>query len=129
MEIVGKYYAQKARTEINDEFLDHVSESDLGIMRKAFGYVLIAPLLSIGVMYAAKKAKQDVSMTQSFVQSIRKVQDSIITADYSRGRTSSAAEMPEGPISGGDSKRESENLGNLYKVIKDKQKADKDDKV
>ena len=63
MEIVGKYYAQKARTEINDEFLTHVSETDMSIMRKAFGYVLIAPLLSVGIMYAAKKAKQDVSMT------------------------------------------------------------------
>ena len=105
MEIVGKYYAQKARTEINDEFLDHVSETDLTVMRKAFGYVLIAPLLSVGLMYAAKQAKKDVSMTQSFVYSIRKVQDSVATVDYSRGRSSSAADMPEAAISGTESQR------------------------
>ena len=57
------------------------------------------------------------------------MQDNVVTVDYSRGRSSSAADMPEAAISGTESQRESENLGNLYKAIKDKQKVDKDGKI
>jgi len=53
MEAVSKYYAQKARIEANDEYLERINEKDIDIMRKALGYVVIAPFVSVGVLYAA----------------------------------------------------------------------------
>jgi len=67
METVANYYAQKARIEINDEYLERIDERDLGLMRKAFGYVVIAPFASVAVMYAAKLATHDFSLSWNFV--------------------------------------------------------------
>jgi len=66
MEAVGKYYAQKARIEINDEYLERIGEKDLIMMRKAFGYVVIAPFASVAMMYAFRLATQDYSVTSNF---------------------------------------------------------------
>ena len=53
MEAVSKYYAQKARIEANDEYHERINEKDLDVMRKAFGYVVVTPFVSLGVLYAA----------------------------------------------------------------------------
>ena len=67
MEAVGKYYAQKARIEINDEYLERIVEKDLQMMRKAIGYVAIAPFAGVAMMYAFKLATHDISLTTNFI--------------------------------------------------------------
>lgn len=63
---VNLYYAQKARIEINDEYLEYICERDLQMMRKAFGYVVIAPFAGAMMMYITRLAVQDYSVTRNF---------------------------------------------------------------
>eukprot|EP00493_Phyllostaurus_siculus_P002094 UN02105 len=63
---VSLYYAQKARIEINDEYLENICERDLQMMRKAFGYVVIAPFAGAIMTYGARLAAQDYSLTRNF---------------------------------------------------------------
>ena len=65
---INLYYAQKARIDVNDEYLENICERDLQMIRKAFGYVAIAPFAGAMMMYVFRLAAQDYSITRNFSQ-------------------------------------------------------------
>ena len=64
---ISTYYKQKSNLEVNDEYLESVSQKDIDLMIKAFAYVIIAPFAGITFMYLAKLAKSDISISKNFV--------------------------------------------------------------
>ena len=103
MENVSRYYRQKAHIEAPDEYLERINEGDIDIMRKALGYVVIAPFVSVGAMYLAKLVKRDYSMSENFVYSIRRMQDRFVSSNYSYGRSAASAGRPEPIVPGSES--------------------------
>ena len=77
--IIAQYYKEKSHIEVNDEFHKALSEGDIDIMRKSFGYVLVTPFLSFLFMYLAKGLKKESSMSSNFAFSVRNLQDRFMT--------------------------------------------------
>jgi hypothetical protein len=53
-------------------------------MKKSFGYVIAAPIITIGIMYMAKEIKKEASMTNHFVYRIRALQENVMGTGYGR---------------------------------------------
>ena len=130
MEAVSKYYAQKARIEANDEYLERINETDIDIMRKAGAWVLIAPFVSVGVLYTLQMAKKDWSMAENWVYSMRSVTERLVHREGSYARSKTQPTTPEPTrFADSESHQESENLRNLYEAIKEEKKAGREQKV
>jgi uncharacterized membrane protein len=53
-------------------------------MKKSFGYVIAAPIITVGIMYMAKEVKKETSMTNHFVYRIRTLQENVMGTGYGR---------------------------------------------
>jgi hypothetical protein len=70
-------------------------------MKKSFGYVMAAPIITVGIMYMAKEVKKETSMTTNFVYGIRRLQESAMGSNYSR--SSSQVGTPDPLVRSDDS--------------------------
>ena len=51
MNIIEKYYMKKASLGMSDEFYQEIEYSDIMLLRKAQIYMLVAPAMTMGVVY------------------------------------------------------------------------------
>ena len=93
-------------------------------MKKSFGYVVAAPIITIGVMYMAKEVKKEASMTNHFVYRIRTLQETVMGTGY--GRSAHQVPIPETQTQGEGSNK---NIKGLYDSIKSEQKMQTENKV
>jgi len=56
---------------------------------------------------------------------MRTMQERLVSVDYSHGRSSADATIPEPKVSGAESQEEAKHLGDLYQTIKDERKVQK----
>lgn len=93
-------------------------------MKKQFGYVIAAPIVSIAIMYMAKEVKKETSMTNHFVYRIRRLQENVMGTGY--GRSANQVHVPEAQTQEDGSNKK---LKDIYDNIKSEQKMDTDFKV
>ena len=116
---VRNYYKEKAQINVNDEYLERISEKDIDLMTKSLGILMITPFASFGLMYAAKKAKTDVSRADNFVYRMRTVTDKIMPTNINYARSAGDIQAPVPIVGKEESQKEAQALKDLYGAIKD----------
>ena len=107
-----------------DEFHTCITENDIDAMTKSALGIVVAPFITFAVMYAAKGLKKDTSMSENFVYSVRRMQDTLMaSSQLNYARTADQTMKPEPQVSAEQSRKEAENLNNLYTQIKDQERA------
>ena len=91
---------------MKDEYLERISEKDIDLMRQALGIVVIAPVVSFGVMYSLKKAKSDVSRADNFVYRMRSVTDKVMPSNVNYARSAGDIQAPIPQVGKDESQKE-----------------------
>lgn len=112
----SEYYTQKSHLGVSDEYYERISETDIQMMQKSLGIIIVAPFATVVVMYLAKKVKKDTAQSEKFLYRIRGLQDTLVSSNY---RYQRSADAPEPQVSGKRSQEEAVHLKNLYEEIKE----------
>lgn len=51
MNIIESYYIKKANLHHTDDFHERIEDNDINLLRKAKFYMLIAPVMTFGIVY------------------------------------------------------------------------------